>query len=219
MLLGLTRQPAPTLHRGELTFIERAPIDYERALVQHHDYCAALGASGVQVITLPALPDLPDSVFVEDTALVVDEMAVLCVPGAESRRPEVAHIRSELAKVRQVAAITPPATLEGGDILRIDKTLFVGRSSRTNAAGIAALAAILKPCGYRVVPVEVRGALHLKTACTALDEETLLVNPAWIDPSPLRASGRWRSHPRGRAANAALGAADHRPERVPARWR
>src|SRR5574341_130084 len=186
MLIALTRQPAPRLQQGELTFIERTPIDMDRALAQHREYCAALGGCGAQVVILPALPDLPDSVFVEDTALALDELAVLCVPGAPSRRPEVAHIRAELARLRQVAEITPPATLEGGDILRVDRTLFVGRSSRTNAAGMAALGAILRPCGYRVVPVEVRGALHLKTACTTLDGETLLVNPAWIDLSPLR---------------------------------
>ena len=183
MLTALTRAPAPTLVNCELTHLERKPIDFERASEQHRRYCAALAACGAQVVTLTSDADHPDSVFVEDTAIIFDEIAVLATPGAESRRAEVERIEPEIARLRPTAQIIPPATLEGGDVLHISKTVYVGLSSRTNAAGVEALRRIVAPYGYEVVAVPVADCLHLKTACTALDGGAILANPEWVDLS------------------------------------
>jgi dimethylargininase len=126
----------------------------------------------------------PDSTFIEDTALVLDEIAVLANMGIASRRGEVDGIRPELAKYRQVVHIDPLATFEGGDALRMDNKVFVGLTPRTNSCAVNSLTQILTPFGYEIIPVEVRGCLHLKTGCTALDQRTLLVNPNWIDLAP-----------------------------------
>jgi dimethylargininase len=186
MQIALTRKPSPRLAEGEVTFIERSPIDYQCALAQHRAYCDMLEACGVQVRVLPPLDALPDSVFVEDTAVVLDEVSVLLPLGAASRRVESAHMRDILAEYRPVVDIPNSACIEGGDVLRIGRTLLVGQSTRTNADGIAALASIASQHNYQVLPVEVRGCLHFKTGCTALDDSTLLVNPDWIDTEPLR---------------------------------
>jgi dimethylargininase len=140
---------------------------------------------GCRVVALPPCPELPDATFLEDTAVVLDEVAILCSPGAISRQGEVAAIEPFLGVQRPLARIQLPATLDGGDVLRIGRTLWVGRSSRTNAAGIASLETIARRFGYAVESVDVRGALHLKTACTALPNGRLLVNPEWIEPAPL----------------------------------
>jgi dimethylargininase len=176
----------PTLVRCELSFREREPIDLERATAQHAAYAALLRSLGLDVVELPADPAFPDCCFVEDTAVVLDELALLTRPGAVSRRGEVAAIEPALARYRAIETTPPPATLEGGDVLRVGRTLYVGRSARTNQAGIARLAAVAEPLGYRVVPVPVLGCLHLKSAVTALDQERVLLNRAWLDPSPLR---------------------------------
>jgi dimethylargininase len=185
MGIALTREPSPRLAEGEVTFIARSPLDFQCALIQHRAYCDLLQACGVQVRVLPCLDALPDSVFVEDTAVVLDEVAVLCSLGAASRRAESAHIRAVLAEYRPVIEIPDPARIEGGDVLRIGRTLLVGLSTRTNAEGVSALAAVVALHGYHVIPVEVRGCLHFKTGCTALDDHTLLVNPDWIDADAL----------------------------------
>ena len=184
MLTALTRAPAPTLAQCELTFIERLPIDPVRAGQQHQAYCDALAACGARVAVLPAVAALPDSVFVEDPALVLDEVAVITAPGAASRQAEADLIAPVLAQYRPLVRIAPPATLEGGDVLAVGRTLYVGLSPRTNAAGVAALAAAVAGYGYRVIGVPVTGCLHLKTGCTALDDHTLLANPAWVDLAP-----------------------------------
>jgi dimethylargininase len=184
-LLAITRTPAPTLGGCELTFVSRAPIDVARALDQHQAYCAALRSLGVAVLTLPPNAALPDSVFVEDTAVVVGEVALLTNLGCTARQAEAAAMAPTLARFRRLHRMQPPAQLEGGDVLVVGRTVFVGQSTRTNAAGIAVLAALLAPHRYRVVPVAVSGCLHLKTACTALDDTTLLLNPDWIDTAPL----------------------------------
>ncbi len=187
MPFALTRAPAASLAECELTYIGRQPIDLELARRQHAAYCAALRAAGAEVVTLPADNGLPDSVFVEDAAVIFDEVAVLTTLGAASRRAESAALEPELAGRRPVARIQPPATLEGGDVLRIGRTVYVGQSARTNALGIDALSALIGPHGYRVVPVPVTGCLHLKTACTALDNDTLLANRGWLDLRPFGA--------------------------------
>jgi dimethylargininase len=192
--LALTRQPSPNLVNGELTYLTRSPISLGLAEMQHGAYCAALAAAGCEVVTLPAVAEFPDSVFVEDVAVVLDELAVLTRPGALSRQGEVALIEAALAPHRTVTPLLSendplqPAspTLEGGDVLRLGRTLYVGQSTRTNAAGAEALRRWVAPFHYKVVPVEVTGCLHLKTGATAVDEATLLVNPDWIDTTPLR---------------------------------
>ena len=181
MIIALTREPARSLDACELTYREREPIDAGVAAEQHRAYREALSACGAEVITLPPIDELPDSVFVEDTAIVLDELAVLTRPGVESRRAEVEIIEPAVARLRPVARVEPPATLEGGDVMRAGRKLYVGLSPRTNAAGVAALTALCAPHGYEVVPVVLRDCLHLKTGCSALDDETILFNPDWID--------------------------------------
>jgi len=179
---ALVRRPAPALAKHcELTFLERTAMSFARLEHQHAAYCVALATAGAEVVVLDAIDTLPDSVFVEDAVVILDELAVLTRPGAVSRQPETGRIESAVAHHRaNVARIRAPCTLEGGDVLRIGKRLFVGLTTRTNREGIAQLAAIVQPHGYSVTPVPVAGSLHLKTACTALDAQTLLINPAWL---------------------------------------
>jgi dimethylargininase len=183
MITALTKAPAPTLTDCELTYLTRDPLDFALAQQQHRAYCAALHRHGAQVITLPADDRLPDSVFVEDTAIVFDELAVLTPMGSDARRKEPDAIAPELARWRAVQRITHPARIEGGDVLTIGRRVYVGLSPRTNAAGVDALRRIIGPYGYVVIPVAVTGCLHLKTGCTALDPETVLINTAWVDPA------------------------------------
>jgi dimethylargininase len=185
-MIAITHVPSPHMEQCQRTYVGPAAIDCERAARQHADYCRLLRDCGAEVVTLDVNRDPPDCVFVEDTAIVLDEVAVLASMGAESRRAEPAGIEPELRKYRQVERIELPATIEGGDVLRVGRTLLVGLSSRTNAAGAGALAAVAGRYGYRVVTVPVHGCLHLKTACTALDDTSLLVNPAWLDVRALR---------------------------------
>ncbi|MFO7895241.1 MAG: arginine deiminase family protein [Longimicrobiales bacterium] len=181
-VLALTRPVSPTLAACELTHRERVPIDVERAAAQHAGYEAALEAAGCRLVPVPAAPALPDAVFVEDTAVVVDEVAVLTRPGAASRRPEVDGVAAVLAAHRPVERIEAPGTLDGGDVLVVGRDAFVGASQRTNDAGTVQLRSILGPLGYAVRSVPVTGCLHLKTAVTALTDDLLVVNPAWVDP-------------------------------------
>jgi dimethylargininase len=183
--IAILRGVPPTLASCELTFREREPIDLERARAQHAAYAELLRALGLQVLELPADPAFPDCCFVEDTAVVLDELALLTRPGAPSRRGELPAVEAALRPYRRLETTPEPATLEGGDVLRVGRTLLVGRSARTNSAGAARLAAVAVPLGYRVVEVGVTGCLHLKSAVTALDHRRLLVNRAWLDTAPL----------------------------------
>lgn len=181
-LHAICRAVSPAIAACELSFIGREPIDVDRAVRQHADYVAALRALGVAVTELPALPELPDSVFVEDTALLFDELAVLTRPGADSRRAEVDAIAPAVQAVRaQVARIDAPGTLDGGDVLRIGRRVYVGLSRRSSPEAIAQLAEILAPYAYRVLAVPMHGCLHLKSAVTALSDDTVLLNPDWLD--------------------------------------
>jgi dimethylargininase len=184
MLIAITRAVSPAMNRCELTFLDRQEIDLERAAEQHCRYRDCLAELGVNVITLPAEPDLPDSVFVEDPAVVVDEIAVMARTGAESRRREAESLGAALARYRPLHWMEAPATLEGGDVIRAGHTLFVGASLRTNSEGIAQLAAAVGPFGYEVRAVEIRDCLHLKSGCCYLGNGTMLANPAWIDTEP-----------------------------------
>jgi dimethylargininase len=184
--VAVLRGVSPAITRCELTYLDRQPIDLERAIAQHASYAALLRELGLDVVELDTDPDLPDCCFVEDVAVVLDGLAILTRPGAESRRGETPAVEEILARFRPLARVEAPATLEGGDVLRLGRTLFVGRSPRTNAAGIDRLRALAEPLGYRVVAVPVIGCLHLKSAVTALDDDHLLANTDWIDPVPLR---------------------------------
>lgn len=183
MLAAITRNVSAGLASCELTHLRRTPIDVTLAREQHRQYEAALARFGCEIVRLPELPDLPDSVFVEDVAVVVDELAVLTRPGAQSRRAEVAAIREPLARYRRLAAIDAPGTLEGGDVLRLGRRIYVGMSGRSNPEGIEQLQALLAPHGYSVAGVPVEGCLHLKSAVTEVAPGVLLVNRRWIDPA------------------------------------
>ena len=180
MLIAVTRPVSPSLAECELTHLAREPIDVARAAGQHAAYEHLLRSLGVTIVRVPAAPDYPDAVFIEDTAVVLDEVAVLARPGAPSRRGETADVAPVLAKYRPVLSMEPPATLDGGDVLRIGRTLFVGRSGRTNETGIEQLRSLVARFDYRVLPVEFSGCLHLKSAVTAVADGLLLLNPAWI---------------------------------------
>lgn len=183
---AVVRAPSPAISRCALTFLERQPIDVERALAQHAAYVETLRSQGVDVAVLGAEAELPDAVFVEDTAVVVDECAVITRPGIESRRAEVSSIAAALETVRPIVRIAAPGTIEGGDVLKVGRTFFVGQTPRTNAAGTRQFQEILEPHGYEVVPVVPSGCLHLKSAVTYIGNETVLVNPEWIDADHFR---------------------------------
>lgn len=178
--LALTRAISPRLAECELTHLDRTPISVDRARAQHAAYEAALRALGCEVRRVAPAPEQADSVFIEDTAVVLDEVAVIARPGAASRRAEVPEVERALAALRPLAHVTAPGTLDGGDVLVIGRRVLVGRTGRTNDAGITQLRAALAPHGYTVTPVDVTGCLHLKTAVTAIDDHTVLVNPAWV---------------------------------------
>ncbi len=181
MLIAIARQISPRFEECELTHLDRQPIDLELARVQHRQYEAVLRELGCDVISLPPEPDLPDSVFVEDAALVFDEVAVITRPGAPSRRPETDSIAEALLPYRALLTIEAPGTLDGGDVLRVGKIVYVGLSSRSNRSAMEQLQSFLTPYGYAVKGVEVAGCLHLKSAATQVSEDTLLINPMWVD--------------------------------------
>ncbi len=180
---AITRQVSRHLDQCALTFLTREPIAVGLAAKQHAGYEAVLRELGVMVEHQRELVTYPDSVFVEDTALVLDEVAVITRPGEPSRRGETDHIAPILARYRPLADIDAPGTLEGGDIVRLGKRLFVGLSSRSNAAGAEQLRAIVKPFGYTVDTVHLEDALHLKSAVSVLNSDTILANPAWVETS------------------------------------
>ena len=178
--LALTRAVSPRVAECELTHLSRTPIDAARAALQHAAYERALEKAGCALERLPPAPDLPDSVFVEDAAVVFGELAVITRPGAESRRPELAEVERALERRRPLKRIEAPGTLDGGDVLVAGRRVFVGRTARTNDEGIRQLGLLLAPHGYVVGAVPVTGCLHLKSAVTAFDENSLLINSAWV---------------------------------------
>ena len=183
MLHAIARAVSSTFNDCQLTYKKREPIDVALARAQHGAYVQALESLGVTVTTLPARDEFPDAVFVEDAAIVLDEIAVVTTPGTPSRAGEGEAIADVLAKFRPIHRITSPGTLDGGDVVRIEKAIYVGRSTRSNDAGIAQLRAIVAPFGYTVTAVPMNGALHLKTACTYAGRGTLLANRAWVEAS------------------------------------
>ena len=189
MLTAITRKVSSRLGNCELSFIERTPIDLQKARQQHSAYEELLSRLGARVISLPEEPDLPDSMFVEDPAVVLDEVAVVCPLGTESRRREAATIAVALEKFRKLAYVKLPGTLEGGDVLRVGRKIFVGITARSNPEGIRQLAVIVEHYGYDVTGVRVYGCLHLKSAVTRLGRNTLLANRARFDWKRLEGHG------------------------------
>jgi dimethylargininase len=181
MTIAITRDVSPRFNECEITHIDRAPIDVDIARAQHREYVNVLAEIGCQVVELPAEADLPDSVFVEDTAFILDEVAVITRPGADSRKPETDSIIRILSPHRALIHVTEPATVDGGDVLVLGKNIYVGISTRSNNAAIRQLQESLDVYGYKVSGVEMHDCLHLKTAVTKVDENTLLINPNWVD--------------------------------------
>lgn len=179
--IAVTRKISSAMTRCELTHLQRTPIDVALAREQHHAYEQALRALGCRIESLPEQPELADSVFVEDTGIVLDEVAVITRPGAPSRSAETASIAAVLGKYRDLVRIESPGTLDGGDVLRVGRSLYVGASSRSNGAGIEQLGALLLPFGYRVLPVAVQGCLHLKSAVTQVASNELLINSRYVE--------------------------------------
>src|SRR5712691_5053327 len=186
-LWAITREVSSSINDCELSFHARQPIDLAKAIAQHKAYRDCLATLGVRIVSLPAVPGLPDAVFVEDPAVVVDEIAIISIMGAPSRRPETNSLAKTLSRYRPLKFLTEPATLDGGDVLRVGRSVFVGLSRRTNRDGIDQLGDLLRPYDYQVQPVEVRGCLHLKSACSYIGNDTVLVNRSWIDAERLRA--------------------------------
>ena len=180
---AIVHKPSIAINDCELTFIEREIIDFEKALEQHRNYAMTIASLGLNVEVLDINKSFSDSVFVEDTAVILDELALITSMGSPSRRGESLGIAKQISKYREIIQINLPATLEGGDVLKVGKTLYVGETKRTNSRGIESLNRNVESLGYKVIPVSVPGCLHLKTCITALDEETFVVNPAWLDIS------------------------------------
>ncbi|MCQ3938016.1 MAG: dimethylargininase [Chloroflexi bacterium] len=183
MVVAITRRVSPRFTECELTHIERTPIDLETARAQHADYVRTLDELGCEVIELPEEPDLPDSVFVEDTAFILPEVAVITRPGADSRKPEIETIIPALAPYRPLVHVSAPATLDGGDVLVLGKKIFIGLSTRSNMEAVEQLNSTLGQYGYEVIGAALTDCLHLKTAVTRVDDSTLLINPGWVDSS------------------------------------
>lgn len=179
--IAVTRQISSAMQRCELTHLQRGTIDIDLARQQHRAYEQALRTLGCRIESLPEDPAMADSVFVEDTALVLDELAIITRPGALSRRAETPAIAGALGKYRRLMHIEAPGTLDGGDVLQVGRTLYVGTSSRSNRAAIEQLDTLVRPLGYRVQAAEVYGCLHLKSAVTQVAIDRLLINPQYVD--------------------------------------
>ncbi|HKW14363.1 MAG TPA: arginine deiminase family protein [Candidatus Krumholzibacteria bacterium] len=179
--IAIIRPVSKSIVNCELTHLAREPIDYGTAVAQHADYEAALIRLGCDVVRVPVAHDKPDAVFIEDVAVVLDEGAVMTRPGALSRRDEGREVETVLARYRNLVRITEPGTLDGGDVLHVGKTLYVGCSGRTNHEGIAQLRTLVSNLGYDVTAIDVHGCLHLKSAVTAVGDNTFIGNSAWVD--------------------------------------
>lgn len=179
--VAITRAVSRALENCELTHLDRCAIDIGLARTQHAAYEQALRDAGCEVLALEELSDFADSVFVEDTAVMLEEVAVLTRPGVPSRQGEVESMATALVPFRRCMSIEAPATLDGGDVLRLGRVIYVGASARSNADGIAQLGRLVTPFGYGVVTVPMLGCLHLKTAVTQVANDLLLINPAWVD--------------------------------------
>ncbi|ASJ74794.1 dimethylarginine dimethylaminohydrolase family protein [Granulosicoccus antarcticus] len=192
---AITRAISSAMQDCELTHMDRQALDLDRARQQHEAYNQALRDLAVDVIELAEQPTLADSVFVEDAALVFDEIAIITHPGAISRRPETSSIAEALEPLRPLAHIMEPAILDGGDVLTIGKEVYVGLSSRSNSEAVVQLQQHLESFGYTVHGLEMGKCLHLKTAVTALDDQTVLLNPDWVDVDLFKGYTIVKTHP------------------------
>ena len=181
MAIAITRQVSPRFNECEITHIDRSPININIARTQHEGYVQALKDMGCELIELPAEADLPDSVFVEDTAFILPEAAVITRPGADSRRPETETIIHALQPYRELLLIHEPGRVDGGDVLVLDKDIFVGMSTRSNQAAVDQINILVGKFGYRAQGVELHDCLHLKSAVTRVDAKTLLINRHWVN--------------------------------------
>ena len=181
MCVAILREMSRQIGRCELTYQSRLPIDFALACSQHLQYQQALAALGCSIHLLPEEPELPDSVFVEDAAVILEELAIITRPGAESRRPETQSVARVLEGYRRLVRLQEPACLDGGDVLRIGKQLFVGLSRRSNTEAIRQIRALLGGFGYTVAGIPLRDCLHLKSAVTQVAMNTLLINREWVD--------------------------------------
>ncbi len=180
MLIAMTRGVSPAFEQCQLTHIPRVNIELDLARSQHEEYEDCLRALGCTVQRVASGPEIPDSVFIEDTAVVFDELALITRPGAPLRRLETRAVEESLEPYRTILRIEPPGTLDGGDVVQVGKRIFVGQSSRTNFDAVGQMQKLLGMHGYSVHPVTVRGCLHLKTAVTCIREDTLLINREWV---------------------------------------
>ena len=181
--IAVTRELTAGIVNCELTYLSRSEIDISRAQQQHLDYQSALSFLGCEIVVVSAPPKLADSVFIEDTALVLEDLAVMLRPGVASRRPEVAGVAEVLRQHRLLRAIESPGTVDGGDLLRVGSTIFAGLSTRSNQNGIRQLSDIVADFGISVATVEAAKCLHLKSAVSEVAPGVLLINPAWVSSS------------------------------------
>lgn len=194
-IVAITREVSRSINDCELSYIGRVPINIERARAQHRAYVECLESLGVLVEQLPEVSELPDAVFVEDTAVVLESVAIVTMPGAVSRKPEVDAVADALARHRPVVRMHRGGTVDGGDVMHVGSTLYVGRTPRSDDAGIAELAALVAPHGVRVLPVRVDGCLHYKSGASFIGRDTVLANPAWVDVAELDAVRVLHVHP------------------------
>jgi dimethylargininase len=179
---ALVRRPGPRLADGLVTHMEKVPVNSDAAVEQWHGYVAALERCGWATYEVPPADDCPDAVFVEDTMVVYRDLAVLTRPGAPQRRDEIAAAETAVqARGYRTARVDDPGTLDGGDVLKVADTVYVGRGGRTNAAGLEQLRALFEPLGATVIGVPVRKVLHLKSAVTALPDKTVIGYPPLVD--------------------------------------
>ena len=195
MLNAIIRSISPKMGDCELTHLERESIDIPKAEQQHSKYVKTLESLGCNIQKATATPDLPDSVFVEDCAIVLDEIAIITHPGAESRRKEVTGIAEVLDTHRKLFYIQSPGILDGGDVLVIGKNIWVGLSNRSNSNAVEQLEKFTSPFGYSVKGVKVTDCLHLKSAVTQVGENSVLLNPNWIDTSIFKGFKIIETHP------------------------
>ncbi len=182
MTKALVRRPGPRLDEGIVTHIARSPVDLTLAQRQWSDYVATMGSAGWETIEVPEAVDCPDAVFVEDTVVVYKNVAVITRPGADARKPEVADTEKMVEALGySVNRIRPPGTLDGGDVLKVGDTIYVGRGGRTNGEGIRQFRELLEPLGANVIAVPITKVLHLKSAVTALPDGSIVGYPPLVD--------------------------------------
>jgi dimethylargininase len=183
---ALVRPPSARLAEGIVTHVERRPVDVGRARAEWTAYVAELDAAGWEIVELPVDDESPDSVFIEDTVVIHDDLAIITRPGASSRRAETDVVAQACGRLAvAVASIASPGTVDGGDVLRAGDTVYVGTGGRTNDDGVAQLRNLLEPRGARVVAVALTGILHLKTGAAALPDGTFVAHGPLLAHAPL----------------------------------